>query len=74
MNAWFTPCMVALKSARIGEVGSTGAKLLRLPKAWVDGVGIRKGQEVEILFDDVLLVIPKSSAQALRVRRAMEEG
>ncbi|HEV2316693.1 MAG TPA: AbrB/MazE/SpoVT family DNA-binding domain-containing protein [Thermoplasmata archaeon] len=64
--------MPSRQSARIGEVGGTGAKLLHLPKAFAEGNGIRKGQHVELLFGDVLVLIPRESSQADRVRKAME--
>ncbi|HEV2166516.1 MAG TPA: AbrB/MazE/SpoVT family DNA-binding domain-containing protein [Thermoplasmata archaeon] len=53
-------------------MGGTGAKLLHLPKAFAEGNGIRKGQHVELLFGDVLVLIPRESSQADRVRKAME--
>jgi hypothetical protein len=65
--------MVAMREAKVGQVGR-GAKVLHLPKSWVDGVGIRAGQLVELVFDDILVVIPRPSRQADRVRRAMEEA
>jgi hypothetical protein len=61
------------QTALVGEVSGTGAKLLHIPKAFSEGNELRKGQRVELVFDDVLIVIPRPSPQADRVRRAMAE-
>ena len=55
---------------RIYRDGS-GARI-GLPKLWVDSLGLRPGDEVELVFDEIVLVIPRRSAQANRVRKAME--
>lgn len=65
--------MPVVQTARIGEVSGTGSKLVHLPKAFADGNRLRKGQAVELLLGDVLVLIPGPSAQADRVRRAMRE-
>lgn len=43
-----------------------------LPRAWADGVGLRPGNRVAVVYSDVLVVIPKDSSQARRVRSALE--
>jgi antitoxin component of MazEF toxin-antitoxin module len=47
---------------------------LGLPKLWVDALGLRAGDEVELTFDELLVVVPRVSAQADRVLRAMREA
>lgn len=48
---------------------------LTFPAAWARAIGLKPGDLVEVLYDDVLLVIPRPGPQADRVRRAMaEEG
>lgn len=67
--------MPVRQPAKIGEVAGSGGKLLHIPKAYIDGNNLHKGDVVELLFDDVLVLIPWPSPQADRVRRAMaEEG
>jgi hypothetical protein len=67
--------MPGLQRARVGEVSGTHSKFVHLPKAFVDGNDVQKGQSVELVLGDVLVLIPRDSAQARRVRRAMaEEG
>jgi hypothetical protein len=57
----------------VGTNGSSRARYLVLPRAWCDGAGVSKGCRVEVLYDDVLVVIPKPGRQAERVRRALDE-
>ena len=47
--------------------------MLHLPLSWCDGLGLEKGDRVDLVFDDVLVVIPRKTPQADRVRRAMAE-
>jgi antitoxin component of MazEF toxin-antitoxin module len=44
---------------------------LGLPKIWVDALGLKGGDAVEIAFDELLVVVPRKSAQADRVLKAM---
>jgi len=66
--------MVALTRHRIGSSGKVSARVLHLPLAFCEGVGLAKGQVVEILYGDVLVVIPRPSPHAERVRLAMAEA
>jgi hypothetical protein len=43
-----------------------------VPKLWADALSLKAGDRVDLLFDEVLVVIPRPSKQAERVRRAME--
>lgn len=67
--------MPALQHARIQPGGGPRSRRLNLPRSWTDALGLKPGDSVELAFDDVLLVIPRRSPQADRVRRALaEEG
>lgn len=46
---------------------------LGIPKLYAEAMGMKKGEKVEVFFDDVLVVVPRKSAQADRVLRAMRE-
>jgi len=65
--------MVAETTHRIGSSGSPRSRVLHLPLSWCDGLGLEKGDRVDLVFDDVLVVIPRKTPQADRVRRAMAE-
>lgn len=70
MPCRFRP-MIASGRRRIYGAPEDGLRL-GLPVVWTRALGLKPGDSVEVLFDDVLLVIPVSSRQADRVRRAME--
>jgi bifunctional DNA-binding transcriptional regulator/antitoxin component of YhaV-PrlF toxin-antitoxin module len=50
----------------------TGLRIT-LPSAWTRAMHLRAGDQLEILYDDVLLAIPRPGPQAKRVREAMAE-
>jgi bifunctional DNA-binding transcriptional regulator/antitoxin component of YhaV-PrlF toxin-antitoxin module len=50
----------------------TGLRIT-LPSAWTKAWNLRAGDRLEVLYDDVLLAIPKAGPQAERMRRAMAE-
>lgn len=62
--------MIARVRRRIYRDGS-GARI-GIPKIWIDALGLHPGEEVEVVFDEVLLIIPRRTRQAERVRKAME--
>ena len=45
-----------------------------LPKVWVEALGLKPGDRVEAFFDEILVLVPRKSAQSERVLRAMREG
>jgi len=48
---------------------------LGLPKVWTNSLGLSPGDEVELVFNEIgLLVIPKRSSGSERIVRAMREG
>ena len=70
---------VAKDSKMPGEKDATfteGAKdslRVNLPRAWVTAIGLRAGDRVRLVFDDVLLIVPHAGPQAERARRALSE-
>lgn len=58
---------------RVQPAGAGESRRLNLPKAWTDALSLKPGDVVEVLFDDVLVVIPRSGPQAERVRAALAE-
>lgn len=55
------------------ENGSDGTVRVGVPKVWSDAMGLKKGDVVEVVFDDILVVIPQMCPQAERVLKAMRE-
>ena len=64
--------MTGLSNRRVLGTEATGLRMT-FPTAWARALGLRPGDSIEVLFDDVLVVIPRPSPQADRVRRAMAE-
>lgn len=50
-----------------------GTMRIGMPKVWTDAMCLKKGNKVEVVFDEILVVIPKKSAQAERVLKAMQD-
>jgi bifunctional DNA-binding transcriptional regulator/antitoxin component of YhaV-PrlF toxin-antitoxin module len=46
---------------------------MTFPTAWARALGVKPGDSLEALYDDVLVVIPRPGRQADRVRRALAE-
>lgn len=44
-----------------------------IPKVWADALGLRPGDCLDGFFDEVLVLVPRKSAQADRVLKAMRE-
>lgn len=65
--------MTGLKTVRVQAAGAGSSLRLNLPRAWTDALEIEPGQQVELEFDDVLVVVPRRSPQAERVLRGMAE-
>ncbi len=64
--------MADLSKRRIlGDEAS--ALRMTFPAPWARVLGLKPGQTVEVLFDDILVVIPRPGPQADRVRKAMAE-
>lgn len=63
--------MPPTKTAVLGRTAK-GAILLNVPKAYSTGLGLEGGEQVTLLLGEVLVVVPRPSPQADRVRRAME--
>ncbi len=51
---------------RVGANGTSQSRYVVLPRAWCDGTGIGKGSSVELLFDGVLVVVPRGMRAAAR--------
>jgi hypothetical protein len=65
--------MTGVRKVRVQPSGAGDSRRLNLPKAWTDALQLKPGDVVDVLFDDVLVVIPHPSPQAGRVRHAMAE-
>ncbi|MCI4327125.1 MAG: hypothetical protein L3K16_05775 [Thermoplasmata archaeon] len=65
--------MVGETHQRIGGAGKDSSPVLHLPKACCDGLKLGRGDRVDLVFDDVLVVIPRPGRQADRVRQALAE-
>ncbi len=50
-----------------------GTLRIGMPKIWTDAMNLKKGTKVDVVFDEILVVVPKKSAQAERVLKAMRE-
>lgn len=64
--------MLARAIRSIYEDGQGGR--IGVPKVFLDGMGLRHGDKVEVYYDDVLVIVPKKTAQSERVLAAMREG
>lgn len=52
--------MPAKSSRKIVRIGSSS--FITLPIDWVRGMGLKEGDEVEILYDSIILILPKKIA------------
>ena len=66
--------MMAKVTRKVTDVGDGEAFRVTPPKMWADAVGLKGGKKVTMVFDEVLVLIPRRSAQAERVLAAMREG
>jgi bifunctional DNA-binding transcriptional regulator/antitoxin component of YhaV-PrlF toxin-antitoxin module len=64
---------------RVGTTGKDAASYtLVIPKAWAEGVGVRPGDPLTLVYDDALVVLPPGATEAaawslLRTFRRAEE-
>jgi antitoxin component of MazEF toxin-antitoxin module len=48
--------MVSITKRRINKSG--GSKTVALPPDWLDAMGLSKGDDVQVIYDDVVVVKP----------------
>lgn len=53
--------------------GTGDGRVLSLPVQWARFLGLVPHTEVDVYYDDVLIVVPRKSAQAERLLKAMSE-
>ncbi len=59
------------RAVRSLYVGSAHDLRFGVPTLWAQAMGLKPGQRVEVLFDEVLVLVPRKSSQAQRVIKAM---
>ena len=60
--------MPAKETRKVFAVG--GSKGITLPKPYADYHKIEEGDEVEVLYDSLILIIPKSAQKKFESRQA----
>lgn len=61
---------MATTTRKVLEIGARGrrSKAVILPKEWVDGTEIEKGDAVEVWYNGILFVIPEGYPEPSRTR------